>query len=111
MARKKKRTSLYIGGIMVFFAVLSGGYFYSHSYGFYRASEETLRHTEAEQRYVADQLENLQINLLRKKYDTESIGLTREENLNRIDLRGVNPSPEEDRVFSENDVLFTVIDD
>ena len=109
-AKRKKRFPLYIACIAVFFAILSGVYLYTRSYTFYRASKDHLLRTETERRYVADQLENLQINLLRKTHGAESTGPEAEENLNRIDLRGVGPSPEPDRVFSGDDMRFTVIE-
>ena len=108
--QRKRRTLRYIIVIMIFFAALSGGYLYSHSYDFYRESRVQRLEAETERGYVEDQLENLEINLMRKKHDAEFIGPAGEENLNRIDVRGVGPSPEPDRVFSEDDMRFTVIE-
>lgn len=80
------------------------------SFFVYRAAQERLESAYNEKAYVEAQLERLQTHTQKQLYDSESTGTAQEGKLKKIELRGVDLSPNENRPFSKNEMRFNIIE-
>ncbi len=108
MKTRKNISVLWIGiAVLVFFASVSA-FKLNASYAIYSASKEHLEHTELEKEYVSEWRKNLNSNLLKQEYSAGNISAAGSD-IKRIDIRGMTASPEEDKSFSSDEVIFSVI--
>ncbi len=112
MKRKKgKKLFLFwgLGFVLLLFTSVSILHL-QKSFFVYRAAQERLKSTHNEKTYVEAQLENLQTHTQKQMYDSENTGTTAVDRLKKIELRGVELSPNKNKPFSKNEIRFNVIE-
>ena len=80
------------------------------SFFVYQATQGNLESAYSEKAYVETQLENLQTHTQKQMYDSENTGAATEGRLKKIELRGVELSPNKNRPFSKSEMRFNVIE-
>ena len=76
----------------------------------YTVAKERRDNANFRKQYVEKQLKDLQALTAKRRYDYERTGLTKGDKLKKIELRGVDLSPEKNRPFSKNEMRFNVIE-
>lgn len=95
--------------VLLFFALLSL-FHVRRSFGVYESAKMLRDSVFLERAYVDRQLEDLRAYALRREYDFEQTGRVRPESLRKIEIRGADLSPENNRPFSESEVEFAIIE-
>ena len=106
MQKRKFVFLLIVVGLFVFFAVISVVHM-STSFAVYKVGKERLWHATLEREYVSTWLNSLEKNTLRRQYGSENI--VDDGEFRSIEIRGVGPSPAQDRPYVEGEDHFNVI--
>ena len=112
MKRKKSKILFILKGLallLILFAVLSAVHL-QKSFYVYRAAQERRDRAHNEKAYVETHLEDLRTHTQKKQYDSEDTGITKEYKLKKIELRGVELSPDRNTPFSKSEVRFNIIE-
>ena len=80
------------------------------SFFVYQAARSRLESAHNEKVYVETQMESLQTRTQKQMYNSEKTGAAEEGRLKKIELRGVDLSPNENRPFSKSEMRFNVIE-
>ena len=75
----------------------------------YRAAQERRDGAHNEKVYVEARLEDLRTHTQKKLYDSENTGVVEESQLKKIELRGVELSPDKNRPFLRSEEQFNII--
>ena len=112
MKKKKGKKSFLLWGLgflLLLFTLVSVTHL-RKSFFVYKAAQERRDSTHSEKVYVEAQLEDLRIHTQKKLYDSENTGIPAEGRLKKIELRGVELSPDKNTPFSKSEVRFNVIE-
>ena len=112
MKRKKgKKLFLFwgLGFVLLLFASVSVLHL-QKSFFVYRTAQGRMESAYSEKAYVEKQLEDLQTQAQKQAYDSESTETAIVGNLKKIELRGVELSPNKNSPFSKNEMRFNVIE-
>lgn len=112
MKRKKSKKSFLFLGIIILLLFLSSLSLLHmrESFYLYRVAKESRNDARLEKEYVQRQLDDMRTYILKKRYDSEGRNFAREKKFKKIDLRGVELSPDKNRPFSKSEVRFNVIE-
>ena len=112
MKRKKGKKSLVLWGlgfVLLLFTTISILHL-QKSFFVYQAAQGRLESAYSEKTYVEAQMESLQTHTQKQIFDSEKTDAVEEGRLKKIELRGVELSPNKNRPFSKNEMRFNVIE-
>ena len=112
MKRKKGKKLLLFWGfgfVLLLFTLVSVLHL-QKSFFVYRAAQGRMESAHNEKTYVEKQLEDLQTQAQKQAYDSANTDTAIVGNLKKIELRGVELSPNKNSPFSKSEMRFNVIE-